>query len=207
MGGERSEHDNPALSSGQVRRLYDAVEGPDEELLVLALCGWGLRRNEVASLHVTQLALEGDDPHIYFEERKNGPGTVALLYGRETLADRIDALGSADREWSGYLFPSRWAESGHAVGETIQARFQRISERADVQVRGETPTSKMGRRFWYTAYANAQKQLLENLDAIAADQGSSDASVVLKNYLSEAERRQYRREYMRDRLAEAFDLK
>jgi len=62
----------------------------------------------------------------------------------------------------------------------------------------------MGRRFWYTAYANAQKQLLENLDAIAADQGSSDASIVLKNYLSEAERRQYRREYMRERLAEAL---
>ncbi|RZV06328.1 site-specific recombinase XerD [Natrinema hispanicum] len=203
-GWERSEPDNPALSSEQVRRLYDAVESPDEELLVLALCGWGLRRNEVASLHVSQLALEGDDPHIYFEERKNGPGTVALLYGRETLTDRIDALGSADREWSGYLFPSSRAESGHVVGETIQARFQRIAERADVQVRGETPTSKMGRRFWYTAYANAQKQLLENLDAIAADQGSSDASVVLKNYLSEAERRQYRREYMRERLAEAF---
>ena len=203
-GWERSEPDNPALSSEQIRRLYDAVESPDEELLVLALCGWGLRRNEVASLHVSQLALEGDDPHIYFEERKNGPGTVALLYGRETLTDRIDALGSADREWSGYLYPSSRAESGHVVGETIQARFQRIAERADVQVRGETPTSKMGRRFWYTAYANAQKQLLENLDAIAADQGSSDASVVLKNYLSEAERRQYRREYMRERLAEAF---
>ncbi|SDD52951.1 hypothetical protein SAMN05192552_102831 [Natrinema hispanicum] len=65
----------------------------------------------------------------------------------------------------------------------------------------------MGRQFWYTAYANAQKQLLATLDAIAADQGSSDASVVFKNYLLEAERRQYRREYMRDRLAEAFDLK
>ncbi|MFD1562538.1 tyrosine-type recombinase/integrase [Haloarchaeobius amylolyticus] len=203
-GWERSEPDNPALSSEQVRRLYDAVESPDEELLVLALCGWGLRRNEVASLHVSQLALEGDDPYIYFEERKNGPGTVALLYGRETLTDRIDALGAADREWTGYLFPSSRAESGHVVGETIQARFQRIAERAGVRVRGETPTSKMGRRFWYTAYANAQKQLLENLDAIAADQGSSDASVVLKNYLSEAERRQYRREYMRERLAEAF---
>jgi len=174
--------------------------------LILALCGWGLRRNEVASLHVSQLVLEGDDPHIYFEERKNGPGTVALLYGRETLADRIDALGAADREWSGYLFPSSRASNGHVVGETIQARFQRVAERAGVRVRGETPTSKMGRRFWYTAYANAQKRLLENLDAIAADQGSSDASVVLKNYLSETERRQYRREYMRERLAEAFDL-
>jgi len=203
-GWERAEPDNAALSSEQVRRLYDAVETPDEELLILALCGWGLRRNEVAGLHVSQLVLEGDDPHIYFEERKNGPGTVALIYGRETLTDRIDALGGRDREWAGYLFPSRQAESGHVVGETIQGRFNRVADRADVRVRGETPTSKMGRRFWYTTYLNSQKQLLENLDAIAEDQGSSDAEVVLKNYLSEAERRQYRREYMRERLAEAF---
>lgn len=203
-GWERDEPDNPALSSDQVRRLYDATETPEEELLMLALCGWGLRRNEVASLHVSQLVLDGDDPHIYFEERKNGPGTVALIYGRETLADRIDALGSANPEWSGYLFPSRQAASGHVVGETIQARFKRIAERADVRVRGETPTSKMGRRFWYTMYLDSQKQLLENLDAIAEDQGSSDASVVLKNYLSEAERRQYRREYMQEKLADTF---
>ncbi|UHQ98239.1 tyrosine-type recombinase/integrase (plasmid) [Natrinema zhouii] len=147
-GWERTEPNNAALSSEQVRRLYDTVETPDEELLVLALCGWGLRRNEVAALHVSQLVLEGDDPHIDFEERKNGPGTVALIYGCETLADRIDALGGRDREWTGYLFPSKQAESGHVVGETIQARFQRVADRAGVRVRGETPTSKMGRRFW-----------------------------------------------------------
>lgn len=204
-GWERSDPDNPTLSSEQVRRLYDAVESPDEELLVLGLCGWGLRRNEVASLHVSQLVLEGDDPHIHFEERKNGPGTVALIYGRETLADRIDTLGSVNREWTGYLFPSRQAANGHVVGETIQGRFKRVADRAGVRVRGETPTSKMGRRFWYTTYLNSQTQLLENLDAIAEDQGSSDASVVLKNYLSEAERRKYRREFIRERLAKTFE--
>ncbi len=36
--------------------------------------------------------------------------------------------------------------------------------------------------------------------------GSSDANVVLKNYLSEDERRQYRREYMRERLVDAFEV-
>ena len=201
----REQKDNPALSSRQVRRIYNAVESPDEELLVLALCGWGLRRNEVASLHASQLVLEGDDPHIYFEERKNGPGTVALIYGRETLADRLDDVGAQMEDWNGYLFPSRQSSSGHIVGETVQSRFQRIADRAGVQVRGETPTSKMGRRFWYTTYLESQKDLLENLDAIAEDQGSSDSSVVVENYLSEAERRKYRREFMRKRLAEAFE--
>ncbi|MFC4989270.1 tyrosine-type recombinase/integrase [Saliphagus infecundisoli] len=204
-GWQRPEPDNAALSSDQVRQIYDAVDESSDELLILALCAWGLRRNEVAALHVSQLVLESEDPHIHFEERKNGPGTVALIYGRKTLVDRLDVLGASDREWNGYLFPSTAAASGHIVGETVQSRFQRLAEHADVYVRGKTPTSKMGRRFWYTTYLESQTDLLENLDAIAADQGSSDPSVVLKNYLSEEERRQYRREFMRNRLAAAFD--
>ncbi|ELY68928.1 tyrosine-type recombinase/integrase [Natrinema versiforme] len=199
------EKDNPALSSGQVRTLYDAADGPDEGLLVLALCAWGLRRSEVARLHVSQLVLDGDDPHIAFDDRKNGPGTVALIYGVPELTDRLDTLGSRDREWNGYLFPSTESSSGHVTGETIQARFKRLAQRAEVRVRGEWPTSKTGRRFWYTTYNQAMTDLLDNLDVIAGEQGSSDPSVVLKNYLSEAERRKYRREFMRERLAEAFE--
>lgn len=40
---------------------------------------------------------------------------------------------------------------------------------------------------------------------IAAEQGSADPSVVLKSYLSKAEQRKYRHEYMREQLAEAFE--
>lgn len=196
--------DNAALSADQVRQLATAVENRDEELLILALCAWGLRRNEVASLHANQVVLDPDDPHLEFEDRKNGPGTVALLYGVDELTDRVDDLG-ADLDWDGYLFPSSASSSGHIIGETVQARFQRIADRAGVQVRGDIPTSKMGRRFWYTTYLESQKDLLKNLGSIADDQGSSDASVVLKNYLSETERRQYRREYMRERLSNAFE--
>ena len=202
----REEKDNPALSSRQVGQLYDVAQSPTDELVVLALCAWGLRRSEVAALHTSQLVLEGEDPHIVFDdERKNGPGTVALIYGVPELVDRCEALGSRDREWNGYLFPSSRSSTGHVTGETVQNRFQRLAERADVRVRGEVPTSKMGRRFWYTTYNQAMTDLLENLDVVAAEQGSSDPSVVLKNYLSEAERRKYRREFMRERLAEAFE--
>jgi hypothetical protein len=154
---------------------------------------------------VSQLVLEGEDPHIYFEERENDPGTVALVYGYEQLADHVDVLSARDHEWNGYLFPSMASSRGHIVGETAQSRFQRFANRAAVTVRGEAPTSKMGRRFWYTTYTDAQKQLIENLDVIAGDQGSSDANVVLENHLSEAERRKYRREFMYERLADIFD--
>ncbi|SDR19341.1 site-specific integrase [Natronobacterium texcoconense] len=201
----REEPDNAALAGRQVSRLYDAAESQSKELVVLALCAWGLRRNEVAALHTSQLVLEGEDPHIEFgDERKNGPGTVALIYGVSDLSDRIDRL-EEDPGWSGYLFPSSRSSSGHITGETVQARFQRLAEDAGVRVQGELPTSKMGRRFWYTTYNQAMKNLRENLDVIAAEQGSSDSSVVMKNYLSEEERRQYRREFMREQLEDVFE--
>ena len=205
-GWTRTKKDNQPLSSQQVRRLYGAAETASEQLLVLALCAWGLRRSEVAALHVSQLVLEGEQPHIAFDDdRKNGPGTVALIYGVPELSDRIDALSSGTQEWNGYLFPSKASSSGHITGETVQARFKRLADRAAVRVRGEQPTSKMGRRFWYTTYNQAMNALLENLDVIATEQGSADSSVVLKSYLSEAERREYRREFMRERLADAFE--
>ncbi|AFZ73649.1 site-specific integrase [Natronobacterium gregoryi] len=201
----REEPDNAALTGRQVSRLYDASETEAEQLVVLALCAWGLRRNEVAALHTSQLVLEGEDPHIAFgDERKNGPGTVALIYGTPNLTARVDRL-EGDLDWAGYLFPSSRSASGHITGETVQARFQRLAEDAGVRVQGELPTSKMGRRFWYTTYNQAMKDLRENLDVIAAEQGSSDSSVVLKNYLSETERRQYRRQFMRERLEDVFE--
>lgn len=201
---QRGDPNNQPLTTRQVRRLYKAAVDPGEKLIVLGLCAWGLRRNEVASLHHSQLVLETDDPHIAFENRKNGPGTVALLYGVNELVDRIDWLGGRDRDWNGYVLPSRASNSGHIIGETVQRRFQKLAHRAEVRVDGEVPTSKMGRRFWYTTYLKAQKQLLDSLNVIAGEQGSSDPSVVLNNYLSEAERRRYRRKFMRDRLEDAF---
>lgn len=201
------EPDNPTLTSEQVGALYAAAEDVTDRLIVLGLCAWGLRRNEVAALKVSQLSLSGNDPHIEFgDERKNGPGTVALIYGVDELAARIDALEDRGPEWTGYLFPSARSSTGYITGDTVQARFRKIADRANVRVYGDPPTSKMGRRFWYTTYNKAVNDLLDNLDVIAAEQGSSDPSVVLKNYLSEAERRKYRREFMRKRLADAFEV-
>lgn len=65
-GGEPS---NSALDV--VRALYPVAGSSREELVVVALCAWGLRSSEVAAMHVSQFVLETDeDPHIVFEERK-----------------------------------------------------------------------------------------------------------------------------------------
>jgi len=90
--GDDDDTDTPCLATEHVRALYNAADDQENRLLVLALCAWGLRPNEVASLRVRQFVLDistDEVPYITFEERKNGPGEVSLLYGKEVLEDRI----------------------------------------------------------------------------------------------------------------------
>ena len=199
-----AKRDNPALAPAQVGCLWGATENTEEQLIVLGLCAWGLRRSELATLHVENIELQAESPYLSFDTRKNGPGTVALIYGQDVLSDRIAQL--SDRQaWGGYLFPSPDARRDHMTGETLNRRFKSIARHANVRVRGELPTSKMGRRFWYSAYADAVEMVIERLQSVAHEQGSSDPMVVFRNYLSEEKRREYLRDAMYDRLAEAFE--
>lgn len=200
---ERSEPDNPALTASDVGYLLCSVETIDERLLVVGLAGWGLRPSELAGLHRDQIRLDPEDPHLSFESRKNGPGSVSLVYGFDTLADRVAELDGGD--WNGYLLPSAQSRHGHVTPDTVRNRFKRLARRADVSVDGEVPTPKMARRFWYATYVDATTALLEQLDDIASDQGSASPEVVRRNYLSEDRRRAARRRFMRDELAAAFE--
>jgi len=199
-----AKRDNPALAPEQVGSLSTATENIEERLIVLGLCAWGLRRSELATLHVDNVELQAESPYLSFNTRKNGPGTVALIYGQDVLEDRVVRL--SDRQgWDGYLFSSPNGRRNHVTGETLNRRFKSIATRADVRVCGELPTSKMGRRFWYSAYADAVEIVIERLQSVAHEQGSSDPMVVFRNYLSEGKRREYLRDAMYDRLAEAFE--
>jgi integrase len=209
FGWDRPEWDNPALDRADVRALYQAAEDLEERLLVVGLAGWGLRPSELCALRADQVNFEHKDeehPHLVFQEgeRKNGPGTVSLLIGVDALTARIDILAD-EGDWSGYLFPSSVSESGCIVTDTMRNRFAVLAENADVTVTGEPPTPKMGRRFWYSIYGDAVRQIAERYTPIAEDQGSSDPDVILDNYLSEAERRKHRRESMHDELVDLFN--
>jgi len=199
--------DNRPLSAEQVRRLYDAADDLAERLTVVALAGWGLRRGEVASLHVSQFQLDADHPHLTFDHRKNadadGPSTVAIVYGLDEAAARMDALDAAG--WNGYLFPSSTAASGHVHGSTVYRRFKRLAEKAGVRVDGDLPHPHQGRRFWYDAYRDAVADLIDLAQEIADDQGASDPRTVYENYWSEQRRRALRRDAMKDRLRKTFE--
>lgn len=203
---ERSEPDNPALAPESIRSIYKAANDTCDELIVIALAAWGLRPSEVAALHRSQVHLELGDPHLEFGEgdRKNGPGTVALLFGLDALAERLDELAE-DSEWNGFLFPSNTAASGHRTPETVRRRFKRLANDAGVTVSEKTPTPKMCRRFWYSTYRESMADLLRQLEGVASDQGSTSTEVVFSNYLSEDDRRAHRRQAMRESLAEVFD--
>lgn len=202
-GWETGDETKPALTADQVRALYESAENDDERFLVLALGAWGLRRGEVASLHVTQFVPNADPPRIEFDERKNGPSSVQILYGIDAYLDRVDDLDRSG--WNGYLFPSSQSESGHIAAGTVNNRFASLAERADVALYGERPTPHACRRFWYNAYQKALQDLQESIDAVAADQGSASSKVVIENYLGEEQARSARREHMHDRLADAFE--
>jgi integrase len=199
--------DPSRLSADHVRDLYEAAIEERDRLLVLALCAWGLRSGEVASLHRSNAVLDDDAPVPYldFDERKNGPGQVSLLFGVESLRARIASL--ADRpDWNGYLFPSAQSETGHVSTQTVRNRFDALAASASLpdEIDGRTPIPQMGRRFWYDAYSSSLEIVTDGLEAVAAEQGSSSPEVVLRNYLSEERARKLRREHMRERLADAF---
>ena len=123
---------NPALDPTHVRALYEAATTARDRLLVVALCGWGLRSGEVAALHRSQLVLDPPDaavPYVDFEERKNGRDKVSIFFGGDAAADRLVELGDQE-SWNGYLFPSARSASGHRTRQTILSRFDDLADRA-----------------------------------------------------------------------------
>lgn len=205
---EVSNSDNPRLATEHIQKLYTATDDDRERLLVLALCAWGLRSGEVAALHRSNFVLNNsiaEVAYIDFETRKNGPGEVSLLYGREVLENRLAAL-AGKKNWNGYLFPSARSATGHISRQTVLNWFDQLAERATLptEIDGEKPVPQMGRRYWYDAYSSALDIVLEGVDEIASEQGSSSPEVVLQNYLSDERNRKLRRESMRKTLADAF---
>lgn len=183
--------------------------------LLLALAGWGLRPVEACELHVTQVVLdpdEGNVPYLEFEagQRKNARrtrNTVELLVGVDAIHDRIDTLAQ-DEDWTGYLLPGQSFQRPMST-ETARRWFRYLGERADVRIAGGPPLPKMGRRTWYHLYRQQRPTIEAGTAAVAASQGSRDASVSERNYLDERTRRQARADAMRDlvqeELADIFD--
>jgi len=204
--GSESSATNVPLEPQHVRALFEAAESIRDRLLVVALCAWGLRSGEVASLHRDQLVLDGDPPYVRFDERKNGPGTVAMIYGESVARERLSELVD-DSSWSGFMFPSERSSNGHRARGTISNWFTSLADDAGLpdRIQGRNPVPQMARRFWYDRYSETVEELVEHqISEIAEEQGSASGEVVWQDYLSEDRRRDLRRRFMRQKLGDAF---
>jgi len=202
-----------ALSPSHVKQLWKHTETLEEKMLLIAACAWGLRSGEIASLHIDQLILdpEPDDdftgPVVDFGDRKEGPSTVNIVYGRNVVEKRIQQLKEEfGDEWTGYLFPSTDHRTEHLRGKTIlDGRFQPLAQRANVTVDGDEPNLKQARRYWYQRYWTGQQRYHELVTLAAEEQGSVDPVVVETNYLGDLSRLEFSRLWVRRELAEAFE--
>ena len=66
----------PSLSSNHIRKLMQASRKTREQLLVVALAGWGLRASEVAALHVSQF--HRDVPETTFPSSRSRTARTGL---------------------------------------------------------------------------------------------------------------------------------
>jgi len=119
---------------------------------------------------------------------------------------QIDELAE-DETWAGYLFPSSQGKTPYVTRDTIRNWFQNLALEAGLpeRIEGERPSPQLCRRFWYDTYTAVLEGVLEGVDEIAAEQGSSDPRVVMQNYLSDSRSRRVRREFMQEQLDEAFE--
>ena len=199
--------DPTPLTPDQVDALATAADNPRDSLLIVGLCAWGLRISEVAALHRSQLHLDVETPYLTFEQRKNGPGEVSVLYGEDIARGQIAALvDEQGDDWNGYLFPSNRSQTGHRSADTLRSWFYDLVDRAGIKNApdGDGFHPHMGRRFWYERYASTMDDVFDLAEDMAADQGSKSVSTILENYRSEGQLREQRRRFMRERLTDAF---
>lgn len=189
------------LSGQQVRRLWITAETDEERMLVIGYCIWGVRTQELPRIHVDQLDFNPDDPEVVFGERdrKNGQGTVSLMFGLDSLASLLDKR-SHQPNWDGYLYPSGKQSRSFLCGKQMRIRFKDLCEKAGITIGDKTPTPKHGRSFYYNILNDAETDLLETAAEIAKEQGASDPSSVRDYYLTPERRRRYRRVFFRHRI-------
>lgn len=188
------------LADEQVERLWLIAETDEERVLVIGYCVWGLRTKELPAVHVDQLDFDTQDPKIRFEEeeRKNGQGEVSLMFGLDALAGLLDKRARRP-DWNGYLYPSD-ADRSYLCSKQARNKFKDLCRRANVTIDGKVATPKHGRSFYYNILASAETDLLEMAGKIAEEQGASDPASVRDYYLTDENRRQYRRIFFRHRI-------
>ncbi len=206
--GWKYERQSPAyeLTPSQVRNCWEATESLQEKVLLLMLAAAGLRPDDTTIPDARDdVVLERGRAHIRLEKaRKNGPGKVALMAGREYVDVYLEELAQRD-DWNGKLFPSEQSASGARTTAWIRSQVDQIVTRADVTFPdGSKPTPKHFRAFWYNEFVAARQAFMSQVQWVADEQGSSSAKIAEQHYLNDHASREHFRRFAQSRFEAAF---
>ncbi|XGI83061.1 tyrosine-type recombinase/integrase [Halorutilales archaeon Cl-col2-1] len=204
FGWEReTDSKTEALSADQIRRMWYEADSLREQALLALMGGAGARPSDIIRIDVPQDIDIDNNPSIEYRERKNGPGEVAIMGGKKAIEYYINQLRNEDN-WNGKVFPSD-TQSGSRTDQTLRHWVKDIANRANVSLSDEsTPTPKNLRRFWYTFYHSANAELHRTLEIVAEDQASSSIDVIENSYLDDDKKKDFIRQYARDKFTSAF---
>jgi len=189
------------LSEEQIKRIWEATRTREEKVIVILYIGHGLRTSEVPELTRENFVVQTEVPHIKLEDRKNQPGKVPLLVGKNYIADQLRA-SQTPGESPDPLFPSSHANCDAVTEATMRRRFKKICSRADVTVDDKTPTPQNGRKTWYSMYIDVFDDLTKVADIVSTEQGSRNPQVVLNNYYPTSNELERYRDEMKTKLNE-----
>lgn len=187
------------LSEEQIKQIWEATRTKEEKVIVILYIGHGLRTSEVPDLTRENFVIQTNVPHIKLEDRKNQPGKIPLLVGKNYIADLLRESQTPGDSMDP-LFPSNHMNREAVTGATLRRRFKKICSRAGVTVNGKTPTPQNGRKTWYTMYIDVFENLTKVAEIVSAEQGSKDPQVVLDHYYPTANELEQYREEMKNKL-------
>ena len=175
IGFDLSAGESNPLSPQQIADLFEAAETVTEHMLIIGYVFWGVRRKELPSMHQSQVDWTEDHATISFADadRKNGAGTVTIIFGERYLREQFERLSRYDT-WDGHLIPAENDKSKPMKPEKAGRKFKELAERADVIVDGEYVTPNNGRSTWNELHARAGAVQMEIVDEYKHLQGSDD---------------------------------
>lgn len=164
---ELSSDGSTPLTDEQIALLWEAADTLEDYLLIIGYVIWGVRRKELPSIHRSQFDLDADPTTIEFAEgdRKNGSGSVDILFGEKYIHEQFRRLESHS-QWQGHLLPKSDNKSQPMRSRTAADQFRKLCSSADVLIDDEPATPNNGRAVWHNINAEAEAflQELEYLD-------------------------------------------
>lgn len=203
------------LDYKQLRRILDAAIKLDKEeedrppirtALIVALAGFGSRRQGPRILRIDQIYLDASDPYVeYGEERKTGRSTVPIMAGVEVISEWIQYNKEQEDTNDIWLFPSQKTGDGRISNSTVNKLVRECVEEAGVEFpNGEKPTPKDFRSWWYSHEMKARKDFHRMCEKSAENQGQKSGKIVANHYIPERDWRDHFREFQQRYFEAAF---